>query len=207
MSDRTTTSSDSDMTSTPDDMTSTPDEGDSKVSTGRLALVLGASIIGLLGLLTWLAPLGVPVAAAELQRLLQAEQVVAIDVGTTAIVAYLAETQLVQQLEGGRPAQTQSIRVYRSLVDEAQLDSLRQTGIPVRQQSHTTDGALGPYTWIFVVILLLGAGGWHLVDQARRHRRHGSPRQRIADLERELEQGKIDPDRFRREVEQLSTEL
>ena len=200
MSDPTTTSSGPAMASTPDD-------GDSKVSTGRLALILGASIIGLLGLLTWLAPLGVPVASAELQRLLQAEQVVAIDVGTTAIVAFLEESQLVQQLEGGRLAQAQSIRIYRSLVDEAQLDSLRQTGIPVRQRSSTTDGALGPYTWIVVVLLLLAAGGWHLVDQARRHRLHGSPRQQIADLERELEQGKIDPDRFRREVEQLSTEL
>ncbi len=183
------------------------DSQDESIPTLRLSMMLAGAMIAMLSLLSYLAPVGIPVPETELRRLLDADQVTSVDVGVTAIVAYLQESQLVQQLDGGRPAQTGAVRVYRSMVEDSQLDSLRQTGLTVQEESRTTDGALGPYTWVAVVALLLSAGGWHLVDQARRHRRDGSPRQRIADLEEQLEQGKIDPDRFRREVEQLSTEL
>ncbi|MED5414511.1 MAG: hypothetical protein VYC64_06145 [Candidatus Latescibacterota bacterium] len=185
----------------------TEDAKEPTIPTTRLALILGTLILVMLGLLSYLAPLGTPVSAQELHRLLNEDRIGSIDVGVTAIVGHLTEPQLVTQLDGGRPAQVQAVRVFRSLVLDEQLDSLQQSGLDIRENSRTTDGALGPYTWAAVVGFLLIAGGWHLVDQAARHRRYGSPRQRIADLEKQLEQGKIDPDRFRREVEQLSTEL
>ncbi len=191
---------------TEDQAIDTPDE-EGAIPTTRLALMLGAAIIALLSLLSYLAPIGTPVPGSEMTRLWEAQQITAVDVGETAIVCYLKEPQVVQEFDGGRPGYSEAIRVFRDEVGESQLDIWRQAGVPVQMRTKTTDGALGPYTWMVVVAMLLGAGGWHLVDQARRHRRDGSPRQRIADLEKQLEQGTIDPDRYRREVEQLSTEL
>lgn len=187
-----------------------PEEEEEKgrIPTLRLALMLGAAIVLLLSLLTYLAPLGTPVPYSEFQRLSEAQQITSIDVGETAIVGYLETPQPVQGIEGGGPEYAQAVRIFRAdNVSDTQLAAWRAAGLQIRHESSTTDGALGPYTWVVIVGLLLAAGGWHLIDQALRHRRYGSPRQRIADLEKELDQGKIDPDRYRREVEQLSTEL
>ncbi|MBT3344794.1 MAG: hypothetical protein HN712_02805 [Gemmatimonadetes bacterium] len=194
------------MTKNQEVVADTPEEED-VIPTTRLALMLGAAIILLLSLLSYLAPTGTPVPRTEMTRLWEADQIAAVDVGETAIVCYLKDPQLVQEFDAGRPGYAQAIRVFRDEIDESQLETWRQAGLPVQFRTQTTDGALGPYTWMVVVAMLLAAGGWHLVDQARRHRRDGGPRQRIADLEQQLEQGKIDPDRYRREVEQLSTEL
>lgn len=188
-------------------MTEQDPEAPGSVSATRLALLLGGGIVLMLSLLSFLAPLGTPVPVSELERLSEAGQISSIDVGTTAVVVYLKQAQAVQEADGGRPAYTEIVRVFADQVAAGRLEEWTAQGIAVRSNSRTTDGALGPYTWAAVVGFLLLAGGWHLVDQARRHRLHGSPRQRIADLEQQLQQGKIDPDRYRREVEQLSAEL
>ena len=48
---------------------------------------------------------------------------------------------------------------------------------------------------------------WHLVDQGRRHRRGGSPRQRLRDAERDLQDGKLTRAEYDDLVVDISTEL
>ena len=54
--------------------------------------------------------------------------------------------------------------------------------------------------WLAVVGGLLLFGLYNLVQQARRHRREGSPRERIAQARKDLEEGRLTRDEFERRV-------
>ena len=54
---------------------------------------------------------------------------------------------------------------------------------------------------------LLSLGLWHLWQQMQRHRREGSPRQHLEELERELKAGKINQEDFQRRAEALMAEM
>lgn len=54
---------------------------------------------------------------------------------------------------------------------------------------------------------LLGLGLWHLWRQMQRHRREGSPRQHLENLEKEFKEGRISQEEFQRRAEILMAEM
>ena len=61
--------------------------------------------------------------------------------------------------------------------------------------------------WLAVVGGLLLFGLYNLVQQARRHRREGSPRERLARARQDLEEGRLTQAEFERRVSEISPEL
>ncbi len=61
--------------------------------------------------------------------------------------------------------------------------------------------------WIGFVSLLLLFGMYHLVMQARRHRRDGSPRQHLDHARADLAAGRISAEEFERRATAISIEM
>jgi len=84
---------------------------------------------------------------------------------------------------------------FRELLDLGLVEEIRLEG-----------GAAG-WLWPVGMVLLLGLGAVHLLLQARHHRRHGGPRQRLLDAERQLLNGELSREEYDRLTATISMEL
>ncbi|MFA6108904.1 MAG: hypothetical protein WDA75_09045 [Candidatus Latescibacterota bacterium] len=94
-----------------------------------------------------------------------------------------------------------------SAITEAEQARWREAGIEVvAVAGEDTDGQ--PTAGLLLIAALLALGGWYLWDQIRLDRQGpGSPRRRMAALERDLQEGRIPPEEFQRRAEEISAEM
>jgi Flp pilus assembly protein TadB len=64
-----------------------------------------------------------------------------------------------------------------------------------------------PWVGLAVVLGLLGLGIAYLWSQASEYRRTGSPRQRLAEAEQALKEGRITPQEFQERCESIMAEM
>jgi hypothetical protein len=178
---------------------------DEALSPTRLALMLGAGLLGLVLLLSLLAPEDIPVELGQLDRLVKEGRVDHLAVHEGQVRAQLHEPVLVE-LSGQR---YRTDRVVLTLPSATVEQHLTAWGPAV--SSIVRDDAPSSHwresLWLALVGLLLLFGLYHLFVQARRHRREGSPRQRLEEAREEFEAGRISSEEYERRASALSVEL
>jgi type VI protein secretion system component VasK len=91
---------------------------------------------------------------------------------------------------------------------EAAVDRWRAAGVLVVAGETGGDQRWArDLAWTAIVGGLLLFGVYHLVQQARLHRREGSPRERLAEAQAELEAGRISREEFERRAAEITPEL
>lgn len=195
-----------DMEQQPDvDETTDPEaEGTSPT---RLALVLGAGLLALVLLLSFLAPEELPVELERLQALVDDGMVISVAVGDGSLVASLQQEVMVDI--AGQRYRTSDIVVAGPVDDDLRelVQGWGATGISIVYIDEPPGLQLRDAAWIGFVILLLALGVWHLVLQARTHRRDGSPRQRLDEALAERDAGRISAEEYERRATNITAEM
>lgn len=177
------------------------------VSPVRLALVLGAGLLALVMLLSLLAPEELPVDLERLQILVDEGLVISVAVGDGSLVAQLRE-QVALDLAGQR-YRTDAV-VVAGPVDQMLRDRVADwsaTGVAVVRVDDPPGRSLRDAAWIGFVLLLLSMGVYHLVTQARTHRRDGSPRQRLDEAQADRDAGRITAEEYERRASAITIEM
>ncbi len=162
-----------------------------------LVLLVGAVLVGL----NLLDPLLVRVNGEQFEALVEGGAVLEIRVrGSTVEGVLTRPVRLVSEREavsavqiewGGEPGQGEISRWEQGGARVVMLP-----GSPRRD---------GP--WAAAVAFLLAGGVWHLVAQARRHRRSGSPRERLKEAERQFRAGELTQEQYDHLVAELTIEM
>jgi hypothetical protein len=178
-----------------------------QISPTKLALTLGAGLLILVLLLSMLSPEETPIKLAQLQALIADDQVASIEVSMAGVLARLRASVLLDI--GGQRHRTAS--VFVAAVSEAELATSRENWaaaeLPVRNVSTPPNRALQETAWIGLVTLLLSFGVYHLVNQARKHRRDGSPRQHLDQARADFDAGRISSEEYERRAAAISIEM
>ena len=100
----------------------------------------------------------------------------------------------------------QSIFVELSLpIDEVQRQDWRDLGIKVGDGEERVEN--NTWIWATIVVGMLGLGIWHLISQARKNLRYGSPRQWLEVVDREFQEGIISKEERDSRIEEISARL
>jgi hypothetical protein len=178
-----------------------------QISPTTLALVLGAGLLGLVFVLSLLAPEELPIDMDRLETLVAEEMVQSIEVTEGSIVAKLSEPVLLDV--AGQRYRTEAA-IIPGLIDTTKqqaIDRWTAAGVPVVAVEESTQRGLREAAWIGFVVLLLVLGVYHLVMQARVHRRDGSPRQRLDEALADRDAGRISPEEYERRASAISIEM
>lgn len=176
------------------------------MSPTTLAAMLGSGLVALVLLLGILAPSEVIVDLERLDQLVADGVVERLEVSPSEIIAQLSEPVIIQ--DAGQRMRAQAVLVPRATVGgEAAVERWRAAGAPVVNVAADAGRRLREALWGSAVAGLLLFGVYHLVQQARRHRREGSPRQHLAEVQQQLDDGHITREEYERQVAEISPEL
>lgn len=192
-----------------DDMPTSDDSGSngsgSQISPTRLALILAGGLLLLVLLLSALGPSDVPVDGQRLEALIEEGHVQSILISETSLVGMLRQPILVQV--GGQQHRAGQVRIDGWSGSEDQITAWRQAGVNVTHSDEARRSTARDTAWLVAVSCLLLFGVYHLVLQGRKHRREGSPRQRLDEVRAELDAGRISPEEYERRAQAISIEL
>jgi hypothetical protein len=188
---------------TTDPVSAPPVPASTSPSALRAGLALGGALLTLILVLNLLGDGIAPVSDGEFRQLLTRGEVSRVVISGERVVAELARAP-------DSPApQSDRVVVERSAasISAAEREHWRQAGIEVVVgPAEAGTGQPGPGLWLIGAFLAVGA--WYLWDQVQQDRHGpGSPRRRLAVLEKQLEEGAITPDEFRRRADELAAEL
>jgi hypothetical protein len=178
-----------------------------QVSATRLAVTLGAGLLTLVLLLSLLAPPETPIDLSRLESLIAEDRVASIEVSEVSIVARLREPVMLEI--GGQRRRTQVV-IVTGIVDADQEEAIgrwEEGGLSVVAVVAPPERGLQEAAWVGFVSLLLAFGVYHLVTQARTHRRDGSPRQRLDQARADLDAGRISDEEYERRASEISIEM
>jgi len=180
---------------------------DRQVSPTKLAATLGAGLLALVVLLSLLAPRQTPIDLSHLESFVADDRVSAIDVSGVGVVGHLREPVMLEV--GGQRHRAVEV-VVPGRADSAMQEALlrwQSAGLTVVTIPSPEGHRLQETAWIGFVSLLLLFGMYHLVMQARRHRRDGSPRQHLDHARADLAAGRISAEEFERRATAISIEM
>lgn len=171
-----------------------------------LALLLALGLISLLLLLSLLAPSETAIRPERLEELVSQDMIERIEVVEGRLIGRLRQPVVIE--EEGHRSLTKDIIVPmpdEAVVIEA-LARWRASGVAL---SVGTDRGrwLRESAWMAVIGGLLLFGLYNLVQQARTHRRVGSPRERLARARKDLEEGRMTQEEYERRVSEIAPEL
>ena len=177
-----------------------------QVSATRLAVTLGAGLLALVVMLSLLAPPELSIDLSRLEDLVADGRVASIEV-SDVIVAHLQEPVILDM--GGQRRRTETV-IVTGIIDADRLEVIRrwrEAGLSVVAVVAPPQRGLQEATWVGFVSLLLLFGVYHLVTQARTHRREGSPRQRLDQVRADLDAGRISDEEYERQASEISIEM
>ncbi len=170
----------------------------------RFAVALAIGLLVMVLALNFLGSPEVPVSPEYLRRLDKEDLVASVQIAPGGWHIALRRPTRVDN--GGGELITQQLVVKGQGEPNAETSrGWRARGVRVEyieeppQQSGWVGGLL--------VSALLGLGLWHLWHQMQRHRREGSPRQHLEQLEKDLKEGKISQEEFQRRAELIMAEM
>lgn len=174
----------------------------------KFALVLAAALLGTVAILNLLGSSEVLVSVDQFQQLRQGGAVERVRVTPSGWHADLRRPCRINSSSGEFLAR-QILVAGQGRPKPAQLDEWRTAGIAVDFGQDPLAQSSGWRGWSGGVLVsgLLGLGVWHLWNQVRRHRREGSPRQRLEELERDFKQGKLTQEEYTQRAEALWAEM
>ena len=178
-----------------------------QISPTRLALILGAGLLVLVIVLSLLAPAELPIPLDRLETLVADGVVESIEVTEGSIVARFRGPVLLEV--AGQRYRTEAA-IIAGIVDvekQNAIDRWREAGIAVEAADEPPGRGLREAAWIAFVVLLLLLGVYHLVMQARAHRRDGSPRQRLDEALADRDAGRISAEEYERRASAISIEM
>ena len=180
--------------------------GPSPTSHRRLVVALSAAALALLALLNWLGSSAVPVTSEQFGKLMEANLVRGITVRPGRIEARLG--QRVRVRAEGRDEVTESVQLEtEETPTPAEIAGWTAAGLAVEQVDEA-DQRWRDRGGVALLLLLLGAGVWHLWVQIRQDRTGGgSPRRRLRDLEAELAAGTISQEEFQQRAQAIWAEM
>lgn len=108
------------------------------------------------------------------------------------------------RLRGERAAVSAVQIEWGAAPDAGEVSRWEQGGVQVLS---LPEGGRRDGPWAIAVALLLAGGIWHLVAQARRHRRDGSPRERLQEAERQFGAGELTREQYDNLVAELTIEM
>lgn len=171
-----------------------------------LAAALGAGLVLLVLLLNMLATPEALIDGDRLAALVAQGEVVRIELGDAGIAAHLRRPAVLD--EGGQRLRSAHVLVPGAEADGEQRDRWQSAGIEVAESLGGGGGRrVRELVWTVAVAALLLFGLRHLIDQARRHRREGSPRQRLEALHAAFQEGRVSREEYERQVDDISVEL
>lgn len=175
-------------------------------SPAGLAVMLAAGLLGLLLLLSALAPSETAIGPERMEELVSRAMVERVEVIDGRLIGRLRRPVVIE--ESGHRALTSDVILPMpdgaAVVED--LARWRASGVTVALGSGGRRW-LRELAWLAVVGGLLLFGLYNLVQQARRHRREGSPRERIARARKDLEEGRLTRDEYERRVSEIAPEL
>ena len=175
-------------------------------SPAALALMLAAGLVGLLLLLSLLAPSETAIGRERMEELVSQAMVERVEVIDGRLIGRLRQPVVIE--EAGHRAVTRDVILPMpdgaAVVED--LARWRASGVAVALGSGSRRW-LRELAWLAVVGGLLAFGLYNLVQQARRHRREGSPREWIARARKDLEEGRLTRDEYERRVSEIAPEL
>ena len=177
-----------------------------QVSATRLAVTLGAGLLALVVMLSLLAPPESSIDLSRLEDLVADGRVASIEV-SDVIVAHLQEPVILDM--GGQRRRTETV-IVTGIIDADRGEVIRrwrEAGLSVVAVVAPPQRGLQEAAWGGFVSLLLLFGVYHLVTQARTHRREGSPRQRLDQVRADLDAGRISDEEYERQAAEISIEM
>ncbi len=178
-----------------------------QVSATRLAVTLGAGLLALVVMLSLLAPPELSIDLSRLEDLVADGRVASIEVSDVSIVAHLQEPVILDM--GGQRRRTETV-IVTGIIDADRGEVIRrwrEAGLSVVAVVAPPQRGLQEAAWVGFVSLLLLFGVYHLVTQARTHRREGSPRQRLDQVRADLDAGRISDEEYERQASEISIEM
>jgi hypothetical protein len=178
-----------------------------QVSATRLAVTLGVGLLTLVVMLSLLAPPEMPIDLNRLESLVAEGRVASIEVSDVSIVARLRESMMLEM--GGQRRRTEVV-IVTGIVDADEDEAIgrwKEAGLSVVAGVAPPERGLQEAAWVGFVSLLLVFGVYHLVTQARTHRRDGSPRQRLDHARADLDAGRISDEEYERRASEISIEM
>ncbi len=171
-----------------------------------LALMLALGLISLLLLLSLLAPSETAIRPERLEELVSQEMVERVEVVEGRLIGRLRQPVVIEA-EGH---QSLAKDVIAPMPDESELIEVfarwRASGVAVSVGSDRGRW-LRESAWMAAIGGLLLFGLYNLVQQARTHRRVGSPRERLARARKDLEEGRLTQEEYERRVSEIAPEL
>jgi hypothetical protein len=177
------------------------------ISPTKLAATLGAGLLALVVVLSLLAPSEYSIDLERLKDLVADGKVASIQVSNVSIAARLTEPVVLEI--GGQRHRTQSVIVSGDIGSDEKLtiEQWEATGLSVVSVGSPPDHGLQEGLWVGFVTLLLLFGLYHLVTQAQKHRRDGSPRQHLDEARADLDAGRISAEEYERRASAISIEM
>ena len=171
-----------------------------------LALMLAMGLLGLLLLLSLLAPSETSIGPERMEELVSQAMVERVEVIDGRLIGRLRQPVVIE--EAGHRAVTRDVILPMpdgSVVVEA-LARWRDSGVTISLGAESRRW-LRELAWLAVMGGLLLFGLYNLVQQARRHRREGSPRERLARARQDLDEGRLTQEEYERRVAEIAPEL
>lgn len=170
----------------------------------RFALLLALGLLATVILLNLLGSSEVPIGLEQFQRLGKEGAVSVVKIAPGGWHADLKRPSRIDN-GGGEFVTRQVVLAGQGEPDAATLGEWRRTGVKVEHIAEPPP----PAGWVGGVLVsaLLGLGLWHLWQQMQRHRREGSPRQHLEELEKEFKEGRLTQEEFERRAEGLMAEM
>ena len=179
---------------------------DNKRPTIGLALGLCLPIVVALVILNTLGEEGEEIAPEHFSELMDRDLVEEIRLQEQVLRCLLRHPIRLTEAKAKPPVRRVVLR-YAARPSPADLSGWREQGIRVVVVEGGGESGTGIIWWPVAMALLLGLGTVHLLRQARRHRRHGGPRQRLQDAERQLLNGELSREQYDRLAATISSEM
>jgi hypothetical protein len=181
-------------------------EASPTLSPTSLALLLAAGLLGLLLLLSLLAPTETSIGLERMEELVSQDMVERVEVAEGRLIGRLRQPVVIEQAGHRVLAKDVILPMPEGALVLEALARWRTSGVTVVMGADNRRW-LRELAWLAVVGGLLLFGLYNLVQQARRHRREGSPRERLARARQDLEEGRLTQAEFERRVSEITPEL
>lgn len=191
-----------------EELTSTRNATNSETVDGmspvRLAWILASGLMAVIMLINAIGGDVTAIGENEFRELLRKGVIERISIqNQQSLVATLYDREKVKSRQGDY---LQSIFVEFSLpIDEVQRQEWRDLGIKVGDGEERVEN--NTWIWAAIVVGMLGLGIWHLISQARKNLRYGSPRQWLEVVDREFQEGIISKEERDSRIEEISARL
>lgn len=171
----------------------------------KLALVLAVALFGMVLVLNLLGSPEVRISLEQFQRLTKEGAVEWIKITPAGWYCGLDRVRRIANHHG--EFTTRQVLVPGQAEPGAGLLSeWRSAGIDLE---YSRDPVAPDSGWGGMILVggLLALGIWYLWQQVRKHRREGSPRQKLQELERDLQAGKVSQEEYAQRAEALWAEM